>query len=150
MSGFLAPIPQSARIALFCFGTVLVWLRWRGPLSHKWPLPENRRLIPSEVFNYGMVRGAFQFGAELGTGVRTFVPSPAPYLLLLALVLGQLTLMHAWLIGLGFGLARAAPLIVHLSAHSREDVTRSFLQGHDDFAPNTAGVLVLIGVAILV
>jgi hypothetical protein len=138
------------QVILLLIAAVFIWLRWRGPLSKRWPLPESRRQIPSEVFLNGPQRGAARFGFELGTGVRTYVTSPAPYLVLAVVVFCHLSALHAFLIGTGFGLARAAPLLVQVSNTQREELTASFLSGHKDFAPHTAGILVMIGGALLV
>jgi hypothetical protein len=71
-------------------------------------LPNNRRQVPQEVFTDGPYRAAVQFGFELGTGVRTYLPSSVPYLLVVALLLLQPTLGHAVVAGASFGLGRAA------------------------------------------
>ena len=85
LSGFAAPLPAPARVwllgaaALVVAGAKFGWL----PLT----LPESRRQIPAQVFGGSLRRGAYQFGLQLGSGVRTYVPSPAPYVLAFALVL---------------------------------------------------------------
>lgn len=69
-------------------------------------LPENRRLVPETVFRLGPGLGPFQFGLEMGSGIRTYVPSAVPYMAVTGLVLltGPL---QASVIGCGFGLGRA-------------------------------------------
>ncbi|WP_418062697.1 hypothetical protein [Pimelobacter simplex] len=56
-------------------------LREIGLLTFR--LPENRRLVPETVFRLGDFFGPFQFGLEMGSGVRTYVSSSLPYMLLL-------------------------------------------------------------------
>ena len=107
------------RAVLLIAGAVFFVLCKHGPLAGVVNLPESRRQIPAEVFGGSLVRGAYRFGLELGTGVRTYVPSPAPYILLLAVFLGRLTLADALLVGLGFGVGRAVPLMVQLIAASQ-------------------------------
>jgi hypothetical protein len=72
---------------------------------HKVSLPHNRRQVPSAVIGEGGDVGALRFGYEMGTGMRTFMPSNLPYVALLAtaLIAGW---FEAVLLGLGFGLGR--------------------------------------------
>lgn len=70
-------------------------------------LPENRRLIPQSVFRRGPLIGPLRFGFELGTGVRTYLPSTTPYLLALALVVMPPPWPVAILTGTAFGVGRS-------------------------------------------
>ena len=70
-------------------------------------LPENRRLIPQSVFRRGPLVGPMQFGFELGTGVRTYLPSTTPYLLALALAVMPPSWPVAILTGTAFGVGRS-------------------------------------------
>ncbi|MGH3782110.1 MAG: hypothetical protein ACRDRO_16205 [Pseudonocardiaceae bacterium] len=73
---------------------------------HRVALPHRRAQVPSTVIGTGGQAGALQFGFEMGTGVRTHMPSNLPYLPLLAvLLLGNWAAAAA---GLGFGVGRAA------------------------------------------
>jgi hypothetical protein len=150
LSGFLAPVPEAVRAAMIAGGAIFIWLCERGPLSGSISLPQARRQIPAEVFGRGLVRGAFRFGFELGTGVRTYVPSPAPYILLLTILLGRLTLGCAMCVAGGFGLGRAVPLMIQISAINRERLTQTFLGGSIDVAPTATACVVLAGALILV
>ncbi|HEX2299070.1 MAG TPA: hypothetical protein VHH34_11230 [Pseudonocardiaceae bacterium] len=74
---------------------------------HRLTLPHRRAQVPSAVISAGSEAGALQFGFEMGSGVRTHMPSNLPYLPLIAvLLLGSW--VTAALAGLGFGLGRAA------------------------------------------
>ncbi|MGH3937171.1 MAG: hypothetical protein ACRDTG_00830 [Pseudonocardiaceae bacterium] len=74
---------------------------------HRVRLPHRRAQVPSKVIGAGSDAGALQFGFEMGTGVRTHMPSNLPYLPLVAvLLLGSW--VTALLAGLGFGIGRAA------------------------------------------
>jgi hypothetical protein len=76
------------------------------------PLPQNHRQVPRDVFGNGLRRAALQFGFELGTGVRTYVPAGAPYVLAAALALGVATTPEVLAAGIGFGAGRASmPLV---------------------------------------
>jgi hypothetical protein len=149
-SGFFAPLSPSARMTLLCSAALLVWLIKEGPLARTLSLPENRRQIPAEVLAGGSPRGAMRFGFELGTGMRTYVPSPAPYLALLLVLLGHLTLGTAIVIALGFGVGRALPLMVQIGARDRDTLTRRFLQNRGRFGSAVASLVIVIGGFVLV
>lgn len=119
LSGLFEPVPVTARAALLILGSAAIWLVKDGPLSGARRLPEARRQIPAEVFGGNLVRAAYRFGFELGTGVRTFVTSPAPYVLLLVVLLARPTLLGAIAIGFGFGIGRAMPLVALLLGGAR-------------------------------
>lgn len=105
LAGLIGWLPQEARAAaLLLIGTAVV-LQEAGFLHLK--LPANHRQVPQEIFSRGPYRSALHFGFELGTGVRTYLPSAVPYLLLAALLLLQAPLGSALLAGAAFGIGRA-------------------------------------------
>lgn len=114
LSGLASPVPAGWSAGLVAAFAVAAILRDLGVVSF-W-LPQNERQVPQEVFAFGRARGAFQFGYELGTGVRTYVTSTAPFVVLLGVILfadGGLVALAA---GFGFGLGRAVmPLARYLS-----------------------------------
>lgn len=151
LGGFAQPLDEAPRAALLVAGALVVWAAKHGPLAGSLRLPEARRQIPFEVFTGGVVRGAWRFGFEMGTGVRTYVPSWAPYVLVLALLLARPTLGEALAAAAGFGLGRAVPLLVHLRPEERAAVSRDFLRGADHrLAHAAAGLVVLLGALCLV
>lgn len=151
LSGFLEPLSGTARTALLCAGALFLWAAKDGPLARRVTLPETRRQIPSAIFATSLVRGAYRFGFEMGTGMRTYVPSFAPYLLLLALLVARPTLGQALLIAVGFGLGRAIPLMIRLRPEDQKTMTRDFLQGRVYRMTQTAtGLVVLVGALLLV
>jgi hypothetical protein len=86
---------------------------------HRVTLPHRRAQVPSAVIGTGEQAGALQFGFEMGTGVRTHMPSNLPYLpLVMVLLVGNWA--AALLAGLGFGLGRAA---MALGRHYSGDTT---------------------------
>lgn len=151
LGGFLEPFPAPARAVLLGAGALYVWAAKHGPLSSRLKLPESRRQIPSAVFAGSLVRGAYRFGLEMGTGIRTYVPSFAPYVLLLALVLARPTLGEALLIAAGFGLGRTIPLMISLRPEDQTLITRDFLRGNAHRLAQTAtGLIVVVGALALV
>lgn len=144
LSGFTAPLGDAWRFGLLASLGVVVWLGKHGPLSGVVRLPEMRRQIPADVFGGVLTRGAYRFGFELGTGVRTYLPSAAPYVVAITVVLAQPTIAEAMLIGLGFGLGRAIPLMVRLLQSGRSD-DRRLLFRTGSAAQTAATLLVLMG-----
>jgi hypothetical protein len=69
-------------------------------------LPQNRRAVPQEIIPRSDADGPLQFGFEMGTGVRTYMPSAIPHALLLAVLLVG-GLGPGIVAGVGFGLGRA-------------------------------------------
>ncbi|WP_410672829.1 hypothetical protein [Amycolatopsis sp. cmx-4-68] len=99
-----APLPAAVRWAVVAVALGAVLLRETGVWS--FPLPENRRLVPDTVFRLGRHLGPLQFGLEMGTGVRTYLPSGLPYVAAVAVALTA-PLPAALAAGAGFGLGRA-------------------------------------------
>jgi hypothetical protein len=86
---------------------------------HRVVLPHRRAQVPSTVIASGGDAGALRFGFEMGSGVRTHMPSNLPYLPLLAVLLVS-SWPAALVSGLGFGLGRAA---MALGRHYSRDGT---------------------------
>ena len=144
LAGFTEPLSEGWRLGLLVGGAIFIWLCKHGPLVGIVVLPETRRQIPAEVFGGSLVRGAYRFGFELATGVRTYAGVAAPYVLLLAMLLIRPTLAQALLIGAGFGLGRAVPMVARLI---RTDGwhARAFWRRMSPVTQTMAAVLVLIG-----
>lgn len=104
LSGLGSPLPGVAQGVLLTGALLALALRSRGVLS--FPLPQAARQIPREVFDLHPLESATRFGFALGTGVRTYLVSPLPYVPALAIVLLGPPLVAALAIGFGFGLSR--------------------------------------------
>lgn len=106
------PLPDTGtRLLVLCAVTALL-LRDLG-LVRFW-LPENQRQVPQSVVRKPGLEAAFQFGAELGVGVRTYVSSAAPYILGIAIVLVPAGWTAAVVAACGFALGRAAMPVTRL------------------------------------
>lgn len=99
-----APLPPVVRWALVAAALGAVLLRETGVWSFE--LPENRRLVPDTVFRLGRHLGPLQFGFEMGTGARTYLPSGLPYAAAVAVALTA-SVPAALCAGAGFGIGRA-------------------------------------------
>ncbi|MEU4565283.1 hypothetical protein [Micromonospora sp. NPDC023956] len=116
LSGLSAPLPPSVRYAGIVVVAVLGLLRQLGLVSIR--LPQNARQVPQDVMQRNPRRGALQFGFEMGTGVRTYVSSSAPYVLAAALLLAGQRLDVVLLTGAGFGVGRALTPLTRRAAGS--------------------------------
>ncbi len=106
--GLLAWIPEAVRLgAMVGLGALLVLY---DLLVERVRLPQSARQIPEHVFVRDRRWAAVRFGFEYGTGLRTFVTSAAPYLLLLGLVTLSLPPWQVVLAGAAFGLGRSLSL----------------------------------------
>jgi hypothetical protein len=95
------------------------------------------------VFDHGAGQGAFQFGFEMGTGVRTYVSTSTPYVLLLTVLIARIPVSHALLAGFGFGSARAMILPLRLSARFKSAWDRGTLAATKWIAPMASGLCIL-------
>ncbi|QKV79753.1 hypothetical protein [Amycolatopsis sp. Hca4] len=114
-----APLPAAACWAVVAAALGAVLLRDAGVWSFR--LPENRRLVPDTVFRLGRHLGPLQFGFEMGTGARTYLPSGLPYVAAIAVALTA-PLPAALAAGAGFGLGRA----LMTTANLRYDAERGW------------------------
>jgi hypothetical protein len=96
--------PLSIRLAVVLVASFALL----GPalINRTWVPWERARVIPQPIVYRGDPTAAFQFGFELGTGLRTHLPSALPHAMWLAAIcLGGP--INCGAVGLGFGLSRA-------------------------------------------
>jgi hypothetical protein len=110
-------VPPAIRAGLIVAIAVFVLAGECG--LHRVTLPHRRAQVPSTVIAAGGEAGALRFGFEMGSGVRTHMPSNLPYLPLVAVLLIS-TWPAALTAGLGFGLGRA---VMALGYHYSGDGT---------------------------
>ena len=70
-------------------------------------LPQNARQVPQQIMREEPWLGALQFGAEMGTGMRTFMTTALPHVLLVCVIV----LSGPWpavAAGVGFAAGRSA------------------------------------------
>ena len=104
-------LPLWTRPTLVGLFGVAVLLREYGLI--RFTMPENRRLVPESVFRLGRFFGPYQFGIEMGTGARTYLPTGLPYAVALAVMLVA-SPIAALAAGLGFGLGRTVTIVANL------------------------------------
>ena len=112
-------------------------------------LPQNGRQVPSDIIVRTDGSGALQFGFEMGTGLRTFVPSHLPHVLV-ATVLLVAPWWAAPMLGTAFGFGRT--LMVHSAVRSGDATAwdRRFAgRKHLILALLWAAVLVALAVAVV-
>ncbi|GGK04801.1 hypothetical protein GCM10010123_38470 [Pilimelia anulata] len=106
-------LPDWARLTLVGLFLVFIALREYGRFSAV-RMPENRRLVPVTVFRLGRLLGPFQFGLEMGTGARTYLPSGLPYVMAVAVAFFASPLLTV-LAGVGFGIGRSIMTVASVS-----------------------------------
>ena len=124
-----APLPVPVRWTVVWLAAAGVLVRELGVVRVR--LPENRRLVPESVLRLGRYLGPFQFGLEMGTGMRTYLPSGLPYAALIAVALAAPP-AGALLAGAGFGLGRLLMTVANLrysDDHRWDDAWRAYARG---------------------
>jgi hypothetical protein len=147
LSGLAEPLPPTAGYAAVVASALLGVLRDAKLVQLS--LPQNARQVPQLVLQRGLVSGGFQFGFELGTGVRTYVSSTAPYVVAAALLLSEPSLLTALVTGVGFGAGRALTALVRRGSGLGVEPWRRHLDAR--LGPVTVGAsaAILAGFAIL-
>jgi hypothetical protein len=135
-----APVPPPVRWAAVGVALCAVLLRERGVV--RFPLPENRRLVPDSVLRLGRHLGPLQFGLEMGTGVRTYLPSGLPYVGAVAVLLTA-PVSAGLGAGLGFGLGRALMTTSSLRYDADSGWDGAWLRHRRLLAPVTTTTFVL-------
>lgn len=118
VSGLATPVPATVRHGIVVALAAAGVLRDAGVV--RFPLPQNARQVPQTVLTGDVARGSLQFGFEMGTGVRTYVSSTVPYVLVAALLLTAPGFLTAVAAGAGFGLGRALTPTARYAARDGE------------------------------
>jgi hypothetical protein len=150
LSGVLSPIPRVVALAGVALGTSILLLHEYGVVRLK--LPENHRQVSQFVLHRPSLRPAVIFGIELGTGVRTYVPSVAPYTAALALLLMEPNWAVALSSAAGFALGRALMPTTRLLSGDVgvwDELLQRRLRAHTRLSASivAGAVLVLVGLA---
>ncbi len=112
-----APVPHGLRIALWLVLAALIV--GANIATGGCPLPQTRRQIGLATIARRDTDGAVRFGAALGTGVLTYLPSCAPHLLVLSLVLVQPSVGATLGAAVGFGVGRGIGMLFRSVAGDR-------------------------------
>ncbi|MFE3452090.1 hypothetical protein ACFXJ8_24535 [Nonomuraea sp. NPDC059194] len=117
-----APLPLIACQVLAGLAAIVFLLREFQLVS--FPLPQNARLVPQFVAHTPFW-GSVQFGAEMGTGMRTYSPTGLPHIMAISLfLLGSWS--DALMAGAGFALGRALMLLTFLLARDKKRADTAF------------------------
>jgi sulfite exporter TauE/SafE len=119
----LAPGAVISTVFLIVAGVILFGEIVLGGLT----LPQNRRQVPPWIVRDGTRMGPLQFGYELGTGLRSYVPSSLPHLALVAVLL-QATWAQGLIAGLAFGSGRAAMTLARYHHGDTEEWDRGLVR----------------------
>jgi hypothetical protein len=104
VGGLLSPLP--ARIRLITLTGLLVVILPFELAGRPLSLPQNRRAVPQTIIPRSRTDGPLQFGFEMGTGLRTFMPTALPHALLTTVLLAG-DPVAGLLAGSGFAAGRA-------------------------------------------
>lgn len=143
LAGLASAIPERARVALLL--TLVLALVATDLAQRRLRLPQRHTLIPQSVFAAGIARGIFRFGYEYGTGVRTLIPSAAPYVVAVALLLIGLPWWSCVAVGAVFGFSRTLPVLQYLTLGSAG--WAEFLSGHSRLLERAGTVMAAVLVA---
>lgn len=122
LSGLLTPLWLPVRVGLL---VVLALAALADDvLGRGWRWPQNARQVPQAIRHREPRVAMLQFGFELGTGLRTFVTSRAPYVIVGVLLLGGLPVVPALALGAGFGAGRALMPVTRMWHHATGDWDR--------------------------
>ncbi|WP_214324469.1 hypothetical protein [Nonomuraea sediminis] len=117
-----APFPVVFSQILVAAAAMVFLLRELDVLS--FPLLQNARLVPQFVTRIPFW-GAVQFGAEMGTGMRTYSPTGLPHIMAIS-ILFLASWQEALLAGLGFAAARALMLLTFAMARDKMSADTAF------------------------
>lgn len=122
LSGLAQPVGGTARVGLVGLLAVAALVDDAFDLGWRWP--QNARQVPQAVRRRAPRAALFGFGFELGTGLRTFVTSRAPYVVAGVVLLGGLSAVEALAAGAGFGAGRALMPLLRALHHRAGDWDR--------------------------
>jgi hypothetical protein len=127
LQGLVWPIPRAGRLALWVVASVAITVV--NLVAGDCPLPQRRRQIPSEVIAAQSPGGAWRFGAALGTGLVTYLPSCAPHLLVVSLSLALTSVASSAAALAGFGVGRSIGVLARTGARDRDRFEHAFQRG---------------------
>jgi hypothetical protein len=112
LGGLVSWVPVGARVAAVAVLAVatLAQALGVGPV----PVPQRRAMIPIGRFDRRSGAAQFVFGVELGTGLRTYLPSLAPHLLAACALAHVVPLWSLPVLAVGWGVGRSLPLVARL------------------------------------
>lgn len=139
------PLAAHVRVAVVLLCAAAAFLRDLHLVHFR--LPQNARQIPRSVFRRGLARAALQFGYELGTGVRTYVPASLPYLVAVGLLLLAPGIIDALAAGVGFGFGRALSLLLRLLSGRADAWDAAFGRWESLFSP--FGIAISVALLLL-
>lgn len=145
IAGLLSPLPMEIRAVGVIVILVLLAVRSLGMVQFR--LPQNARQIPEYVFADRPERAAFRFAFELGTGLRTYLTSTAPYAVAAAAALlypssWPAVVGAAALLAVGFAGGRSVVVVGQMTR-------RSVLTRPRPAALHGATALTFVGCAVL-
>lgn len=128
--GILGSLVPDSSIAQGSAVVVIIAMVGRDFGLLSFALPENRRQVPQSVTRRGPIVASLQFGFEMGSGVRTYVTSSAPYALIMTLLLVA-NVTESVLAGAFFGAGRATMALWRYASHLEDSWDRLLSRKQD-------------------
>jgi len=105
----LPPFPRSLISGIVVAASVLSLAHAAGIVNVR--VPQNARQVPQVVDRLGPIAGGLQFGFEMGTGLRTYMTTALPHVVVLAVLLVYRGGAFGIVAGAAFGFGRALTLL---------------------------------------
>jgi hypothetical protein len=112
LGGLVSWIPSAGRVGALTVASVVVLAQTLGLAAV--PVPQRRAMIPIERFDRRQGAAQFLFGLELGSGLRTYLPSLAPHLVAAFALAHVVPVWGLPVLAVGWGVGRSLPLIARL------------------------------------
>jgi len=117
LGGLVAWVPFGVRVGAIAAAGVVVLAQALGVGAV--PVPQRRAMIPIGRFDRRAGAAQFLFGLELGSGLRTYLPSLAPHLVAAFALAHVVPLWGLPVLALGWGVGRSLPLVARLGDDRR-------------------------------
>ena len=112
LGGLVSWVPAGVRAGAVAVAGVVVLAQALGVADV--PVPQRRAMIPIGRFDRRAGAAQFLFGLELGSGLRTFLPSLAPHLVAAFVLAHVVPLWGLPVLAVGWGVGRSLPLVARL------------------------------------
>lgn len=147
ISGLVSPVPIILRKLA---AGVVIGLAVTHEFGSTLLLPQNGRQVRQTILRDDRRQGLLQFGFELGTGVRTFVTSGAPYIAAAVALLLAGDWWHPAAAGVAFALGRVSMTLTRAGAPSIPawDRRLNTVLGHFTRISTVAAALAALGIIV--
>ncbi len=150
LGGLVSWVPSTVRVGAVAAAGVVVLAQALGVAVV--PVPQRRAMIPIGRFDRRQGAAQFLFGLELGSGLRTYLPSLAPHYVAAFALAHVVPLWGLPILAVGWGAGRSLPLVARLGDARRGGwagqaaLTRRAARVGGVAAVATGGLILLAGI----